>query len=181
MRATGIIRKIDELGRIVVPREIRKKLKIREGSPIEIYVENTGEIVLKKYEPLGEFLSIASDYVESMYETTGFNICISNTEKIIAYSGNQKKDYIEKEITSEVLKILELRMLWSTKDENQIKIYSDDSAVKYAFQLIAPIIVEGEIVGSVMLFSLDYRKKVTESEYKVILSASKFLSKYMEV
>ena len=92
MKATGIVRRIDELGRIVIPKEIRRTLRIRETDPMEIFTDKEGEIVLKKYSPLGELAECAKEYSESLARTTGNVVCISDREQIIAMSGTVKKD-----------------------------------------------------------------------------------------
>ena len=100
MKATGIVRRIDDLGRIVIPKEIRRTLRIRETDPLEIYTENTGEIVLKKYSPVGELSQFARDYAESLAATTGQIICITDREQIVAVSGTVKKDFMSKGLFS---------------------------------------------------------------------------------
>jgi AbrB family transcriptional regulator (stage V sporulation protein T) len=181
MKATGIVRKIDELGRIVIPREIRKSLKIREGNPLEIYVEKNGEIILKKYAPMGNILEIASQYAETLASTTGFAVCITDTEMIIAVSGISKKDYLDKEISEHVLNVMEDRAMWSTKGDSVMQVVKNDDTTKYSEQIMCPIISEADAIGTVILFTTDARKKLTDVEYKLVQSACTFLSKQMEV
>ena len=76
MKATGIVRRIDDLGRIVVPKEIRRTLRIREGDPLEIFTDREGEIILKKYSPIGELSQFAGEYAESLAHTTGYLVRI---------------------------------------------------------------------------------------------------------
>ncbi|MDF2865986.1 MAG: stage sporulation protein [Clostridia bacterium] len=180
MKATGIVRKIDDLGRIVIPKEIRKGLRIRVGDPLEIYVEKNGEIILKKYAPMGDLLKISEQYADTLFATSGFSVCITDTDTIIAVSGCAKKDYLDKEINENILKIMEERTTWSTKDDSSIKILKSETTPKYGSQAIAPIVSDGDIIGSVILFSLDYAKKITEVELKLINSAAIFLGKQME-
>ena len=97
MRATGIVRRIDDLGRIVVPKEIRRTLRIREGDPLEIYTDHDGEVVLKKYSPIGEIAAIAKDYTDSLYRTLGHIVLISDRDAIVAVSGASKKDSFERD------------------------------------------------------------------------------------
>lgn len=181
MKATGIVRKIDELGRIVIPREIRKSLKIREGNPLEIYVDKNGEIILKKYAPMGNILEISSQYADTLASTTGFSICIADTEMIIAVSGASKKDYMDKEISEHILNVMEDRAMWSTKDDTVMPIIKGDNPAKYCAQIICPIISEADAIGTVILFTTDARKKLSDVEYKLVQSACSFLSKQMEV
>jgi len=181
MKATGIVRKIDDLGRIVIPKEIRKGLRIRVGDPLEIYVEKNGEIILKKYAPMGDLLKISEQFADTLYKTSGFAVCITDTDSVTAVSGCPKKDYLDKEISDNILNIMEERSLWSTKDDIIMKIIKGEGPTKYTSQIIAPIITDGDAIGSVILFSLDYTKKVTEVELKLVQSAATFLGKQMEL
>ena len=94
MKATGITRKIDELGRIVIPKEIRRTLRIREGTPLEIFTEKNGEIILRKYSPMGELVAFAGQYADSLAQTTGMQVCITDLEQVIAAAGGAKKEYL---------------------------------------------------------------------------------------
>ena len=93
MKATGIVRRIDDLGRVVVPKEIRRTLRIREGDPLEIFTDREGEIILKKYSPLGELSVFAKQYAESLAQTTGHMVCVTDRDTIVATAGGAKKDY----------------------------------------------------------------------------------------
>ena len=111
MRATGIVRRIDELGRVVIPKEIRRTLRIREGDPLEIFTDHDGEVVLKKYSPIGEIAAIAKDYTDSLYRTLGHVTLISDRDAIVSASGSAKKDYMEKALSPEVDQIMQGRQL----------------------------------------------------------------------
>ncbi len=181
MKATGIIRKIDDLGRIVVPREIRKGLKIREGTPLEIYVDKDGEIILKKYAPMGNIIDIATNYAETIAITTGYAVCITDNETIIAVSGTSKKEYLDKEINENIINIMEERSMWSTKNNKPLSITkANDNSDKYILQIICPIISDADAIGSVILFSTDFKKTLSEVGYKIVQSAATFLGKQME-
>ena len=112
MKATGVVRRIDDLGRIVIPKEIRKTLRIREGDPLEIFTDKEGEIILKKYSPIGELTEFASQYAETLAKTTGHIACISDKDTIIAVSGAPKKEYLEKSVSSELEKLMEDKVIW---------------------------------------------------------------------
>lgn len=180
MKATGIVRKIDDLGRIVIPKEIRKGLRIRVGDPLEIYVEKNGEIILKKYAPMGDLLKISEQFAETLFATSGYSVCITDTDSIIAVAGCAKKDYLDKEINENILSIMEERSVWSTKDDTVMKIVKGETQPKYMSQVIAPILSDGDTIGSVILFSLDYSKKITDAETKLVQTAATFLGKQME-
>ena len=180
MKATGIVRKIDDLGRIVIPKEIRKSLRIREGDPLEIYIENDGEIILRKHATMGDMLEVATQYAETLNRTTDFIVCVTDTETIVTVSGAPKKEYIAKEISEHVLNVMEDRAIWSTKDDRIMPIIIGDSILKYRSQIIAPIICDGDAVGTVIMFSLDYDKPITNVEYKLVQNAANFLASQME-
>lgn len=180
MKATGIIRKIDDLGRIVIPKEIRKNLHIREGDPLEIFIEKDGEIVLRKYATMGDMLEIANQYADTLNKTTDFVALITDTETIISVAGTSKKEFEAKEISEHVLNVMEDRAIWSTKDDRIMPLYIGDSILKYRSQIIAPIICDGDAVGTVILFSTDYNKPITNVEFKLVQNAANFLAKQME-
>ena len=98
MKATGVVRRIDDLGRVVIPKEIRKVLRIKEGDPLEIFTDQNGEVVLKKYSPIGELSEFAQDYAETISKTTGHIDCITDKDTVIAVSGGSKKDFLEKNL-----------------------------------------------------------------------------------
>lgn len=181
MKATGIVRKIDDLGRVVIPKEIRKNLRIREGDSLEIYIEDSGDIVLKKHIPLGgDMLEIATKYAEILADTTGFAACITDTETIVAVSGAPKSEYLAKMISSHITNVMEDRAIWSTKDDNISPIIEGENVLKYKSQIIAPIICDAEAIGTVILFSTKFDKKITDTEYKLVESTSNFLAKQLE-
>mgnify|MGYP000838925121 FL=1 len=117
MKATGIVRRIDDLGRIVIPKEIRRTLRIRETDPLEIFTDREGEIILKKYSPIGELGAFAKEYAESLAQTTGHTVCVSDRDQIIAAAGPDKKDMIKKNITKKMEQLLEkVRLLHIQND-----------------------------------------------------------------
>ncbi len=183
MKATGVVRRIDDLGRIVIPKEIRKTLRIREGDPLEIFTDKEGEIILKKYSPIGELSEFASQYAETLAKTTGHIACISDKDTIIAVAGASKKEYLEKSISSELEKLMEDKISWTAKnqDEKHVPVLLTDSDdAKYTSQVICPIVAEGDTIGTVMLLSTQPNTKMNEVEVKVVQSAAGFLGKQME-
>src|SRR5699024_9566975 len=135
MKATGIVRRIDDLGRVVIPKEIRRTLRIREGDPLEIFTDREGEVILKKYSPIGELNEFASEYCESLYEATNHTVVITDRDTIIAISGGSKKDYLEKKVSPDMEKIMESRNIYITTGEiKPIKlVYEDVSFEEYTF------------------------------------------------
>ena len=181
MKATGIVRRIDDLGRVVIPKEIRRTLRIREGDPLEIFTDREGEIILKKYSPIGELSVFAGQYAESLAQTLGCLVCICDMDQIVAAAGSGKKEVQETYITKQLEKILEERgeRIASGDDKNYIKVVNDQEE-NYAFQIIYPIISEGDVIGAVIFLTKDEKRKFGETEQKVALSAAGFLGKQME-
>ncbi len=99
MKATGIVRRIDDLGRVVIPKEIRRTMRIREGDPLEIYTDNDGEVIFKKYSPIGELGSFATQYADVMYKTTGFPVVVCDRDHVISVSGVPKKELLERRVS----------------------------------------------------------------------------------
>ena len=180
MKATGIVRRIDDLGRVVIPKEIRRTLRIREGDPLEIFTDREGEIILKKYSPIGELGSFAKEYAESLAQTVGHITCIVDKDQIIAVSGGGKKEFLEKHISSAMENCINARstVVAAKSDSNFVPVLDDGSTDSYNYQLIAPIISEGDALGAIIFLSPD--KKMGEIEGKLAQTAAGFLGKQME-
>ena len=181
MKATGIVRRIDDLGRIVVPKEIRRTLRIREGDPLEIYTDREGEIILKKYSPIGELGEFAKQYAESLAQATGHIIAISDKDQVVSAAGSMKKELISKAITHELEEVINERgnILAAKEDKNFIRITADDGT-DYTYQVIWPIISEGDAIGSVIILSKEPKIKFGDTENKLACTAASFLGKQME-
>ncbi len=184
MKATGVVRRIDDLGRIVVPKEIRKTLRIREGDPLEIFTDREGEIILKKYSPIGELNEFAAQYAETLAKTTGHIACITDKDTVIAVSGAPKKEFLEKSVSTELEKLMQDKVVWTSKEKKEKKlpvlITDNELEERYASQVIYPIISEGDSIGTVMLLSKEPTIKMNDVEVKVVQSAAGFLGKQME-
>ena len=109
MKATGIVRRIDDLGRVVIPKEIRRTMRIREGDPLEIYTAVDGEVIFKKYSPMGEMSEFAADYADVLYRAIGEPVLISDRDRIVAAAGLGKREIIEKRISPELENLMESR------------------------------------------------------------------------
>ncbi len=181
MKATGIVRRIDDLGRVVVPKEIRRTLRIREGDPLEIFTDREGEIIFKKYSPIGELSAFAGQYAECLAQTTGCLACVSDRDHIIAAAGNRKKEYDGKPISRQLETIIEERIQRvAEKNESAfIKLTADDS-MDYRTQAISTIISEGDAIGSVILCSREAKEKSGDICQKLVQTAGGFLGKQME-
>ena len=179
MKATGIVRRIDDLGRVVVPKEIRRTLRIREGDPLEIYTDREGEIILKKYSPIGELSQFAAQYAKILSETTGYLVCVSDRDHVICACGSGKKDYEQKAVSRELEAVMEDRktLLANEKERDFIPITEDDPR-RYSSQAIATIISHGDAIGSVIMFGKD--RPLQEPEKQMVVTAAGFLGSQME-
>ena len=184
MKATGVVRRIDDLGRVVIPKEIRKTLRIKEGDPLEIFTDKEGEIILKKYSPIGELSEFATEYAETLMKTTGHIACITDKDSVIAISGAPKKEWLEQSISNELEKILEYKEKYLSRDNNDVALpitQNEKNDERDKSQVIYPIISDGDVIGSVILISKDNKTKMSEVEQKVVQSAASFLGKQMEI
>lgn len=183
MKATGIVRRIDDLGRVVIPKEIRRTLRIREGDPLEIFTDKEGEVILKKYSPIGELGDFATQYADSIYKTSGHITCIADRDAIIAVSGASKKEFLEKSLSMDLERVIEEKntLVVKSSDDKSISILADEgSDKKYTSQVVSPIISEGDPIGAVMLLSTNPESQMGEVEAKLAQSAAGFLGKQME-
>ena len=183
VKATGIVRRIDDLGRVVIPKEIRRTLRIREGDPLEIFVDREGEVILKKYSPIGELGDFAQEYADSLHETTNHIALISDRDAVVAVAGAPKKQWLDKPVPSIVEKAMESRrsVLLPKPGETAPALEEDDDQIwAFTSQVIAPIIAEGDPIGAVILGTRDPDKKMGELELKLVETAAGFLAKQME-
>ena len=184
MKATGVVRRIDDLGRIVIPKEIRRTLRIKEGDPLEIFTDKEGEIILKKYSPIGELTEFASTYADTISKTTGHITCITDKDTVIAVAGGSKKDFLEKGLSKELEEVLENKEIFKSKENNEIAIPITKNEGReriYNGQVIYPIITDGDVVGSVILLSKQPNQKMGDVEDKVAQSAAGFLGTHLEI
>lgn len=181
MKATGIVRRIDDLGRVVIPKEIRRTLRIREGDPLEIFTDREGEIILKKYSPIGELGLFAKQYAESLAQTTGLMVCVADRDTVIAAAGGARKDYLGKPISKQLENIIQERenVQAGTGERKYVNIINEEMDDCYA-QTISPVLCEGDAIGAVILFSKDPKVRMGETEQKLALSAAGFLGRQME-
>lgn len=179
MKATGIVRRIDDLGRVVIPKEIRRTLRIREGDPLEIFVDRDGEVILKKYSPIGELGDFAKEYAESLYESTGHVTLISDRDTLIAVAGASKKEYLDKQISTLLENSMEGRKILMETESSEYEITKDHPESISSF-VIAPIIAGGDPIGTVILLTKDNSVKMSDLESKMAETAAGFLAKQME-
>lgn len=182
MKATGIVRRIDDLGRVVIPKEIRRTMRIREGDPLEIYTDREGEVIFKKYSPIGELASFAGEYAETLYKTCSLSVVISDRDTVIASAGVSRKEYADKPLSEALENIIEARSLyvWREGMEKSTAISGGTHFIRCAM----PILSEGDIVGCVVSLAADGKEEKTasfpEAESKLIQTAAGFLGRQLE-
>lgn len=172
MKATGIVRRIDDLGRVVIPKEIRRTMRIREGDPLEIYTSSNGEVVFKKYSPMREVLENAGQYAEVLSRMAGLPTAICDRDHVIAAAGVPKKEFLERRITPSLEAAMESRRctVCQTPVEGQER----------AALVCCPILSQGDVTGSVLLLSGSQETPATEMQSKLAQTAAAFLSKQLE-
>ena len=163
MKATGIVRRIDDLGRVVIPKEIRRTLRIREGDPLEIFTDRDGEVILKKYSPISELGQFAKEYAETLYETLGTPALISDRDEMIAVSGLSKKDYLNRQLSPDIDEVMTGRKIVTEKLEKAIE-WVPGQVEQVKSYCIAPIIAAGDTIGAVYLLSKVHFVGETEHE-----------------
>lgn len=176
MKATGIVRRIDDLGRVVIPKEIRRTLKIREGDPLEIFTDREGEVILKKYSPVGELGTIAGIFAGSLAKALNCTVCITDNDQIIAVEGSGKKELQDKYITSSIEKVLRMRQNYLAQNEKGKVIPVVEGLDVYKDEAICPIICDGDVIGGIILLEKE-ENKFREMEKKVALLAADFLGR----
>lgn len=182
MKATGIVRRIDDLGRVVIPKEIRRTMRIREGDPLEIYTDREGEVIFKKYSPIGELAAFAAQYAETLQKTCGMAVIITDRDAVIAAAGVPKKEYLEKKISEEMEDVIESRSLYTYRAGQERYRAVEDGGAHYV-SCAMPILAGGDIIGSVcsLLHNEGGASELSpEIEVKLIQTAAGFLAKQMD-
>ena len=181
MKATGIVRRIDDLGRVVIPKEIRRTLRLREGTPLEIFTDREGEIILKKYSPMMELTAFAGQYAEAMAQSTGLLVCITDRDQVIAVSGGAKKELLQKTISPQLEQVINERTsILAGKDDKAFIRRFDGEREGGTARVISPIVCEGDAIGAVALLSREPRAKFGDMETKLASTAAGFLGRQME-
>ena len=179
MKATGIVRRVDDLGRIVIPKEIRRTLKIREGDPLEIYTEKDGGVIFRKYSPMGDLQDFASQICESIGANTGRIAAVSDRDSIIALSGAPKRELVDKPNSGELGRLMEQRKNYRyTPGETPLKV--SEGSDRYHLGVAAPIICQGDLMGCVMLLMDENTTPMVEADQKLAQTVAGFLGKQME-
>ncbi|MBP3493120.1 MAG: AbrB/MazE/SpoVT family DNA-binding domain-containing protein [Oscillospiraceae bacterium] len=178
MKATGIVRRIDDLGRVVIPKEIRRTMRIREGDPLEIYTSREGEVIFKKYSLIGGLEDFAAQFCDTLNRSTNFTAAVTDRDSIIAIAGNGKRELLGKPISSQLEEIMEQRGIYRYAGEGHTVPVSDSSD-KYTAAVAAPILCEGDVLGLVVFLSAQGQAG-GETEYKLAQTVAAFLGRHME-
>ena len=180
MKATGIVRRIDDLGRVVIPKEIRRTMRIREGDPLEIFTDRDGEVIFKKYSPIGELTSFASQYCETLYKTCNLSVIVCDRDSVVACAGLPKKEYSDKSLSEELESIIESRSTYYRQvGGNKIPAIRDSST--HYVNCVTPIISEGDLIVSFASLCENSKHASHEAlECKLIQTAAGFLGRQLE-
>lgn len=178
MKATGIVRRIDDLGRVVIPKEIRRTLRIKEGDPLEIFTDREGEVIFKKYSPIGELNAFASQYAETMWRTCDLPVAVCDRDSVIACAGVPRRDFSEKRVSPETENLIEARALYTYKPGTK-PVYLIEGNEEFKVSCLMPVITEGDITGCVISLS-EGEKAPEQTEIKLVQTAATFLSKQLE-
>lgn len=179
MKATGIVRRVDDLGRIVIPKEIRRTLRIREGDPLEIYTEKDGGVIFRKYSPMGDLQDFAAQLCESIHSSTGRIAAVADCDTIIALSGVPKRELMDKSNSQELDKLMQQRKNYRyTPDQPLIK--AAEESDKFHLAVAAPILTQGDLIGCVMLLMEEDAVPSEEGDLRLAQTIASFLGKQME-
>ena len=178
MKATGIVRRIDDLGRVVIPKEIRRVLRIREGDPLEIFTEKDGEVIFKKYSPMGELAEFACQICDSLHKTTGASAAICDRDTVIAAAGSGKKELLEKRISPALEQVMENRGVFGSEGKTLMPVVEGNEAI--CVSVAAPILSAGDVLGCVLFTAGKDAVPFGETEQKLAQTVAGFLGKQME-
>ena len=179
MKATGIVRRIDDLGRVVIPKEIRRTMRIREGDPLEIFTNNDGGVVFKKYSLMGGLSDFSGHLCEALSKTTGKMTAIPDRDTCISVAGGGRRELTDKTVSPALGQIMEGRQIYQHTGEGPLLPVTDYTD-QYVVTTAAPILSEGDVLGCVLFLSERDKVSVGESEYKLAQTIAGFLGKHME-
>ncbi len=178
MKATGIVRRIDDLGRVVIPKEIRRTMRIREGDPLEIYTDSNGEVIFKKYSQIGELALFINQYTEVLNKSSGHPVIVCDKDHVIAAAGLPKREILERRVSSALEDIMENRNTY-IYNADVTPLQPIEGVDKYCL-VAMPIISAGDFTGSIMFVDNDTNINISETDIRLIEVAAVFLGKQME-
>ena len=179
MKATGIVRRIDDLGRVVIPKEIRRTMRIREGDPLEIFTDREGGVIFRKYSLMGGISEFAGQLWDTLNRTTGEVAVITDRDNCIAVAGNARRELQDKRISQELERLMEGRQIYQhRRGSERIPLCAEEG--RHFVWTAAPILSEGDVLGCVLFTGSDESGVGSEVDCKLVQSVACFLGKHME-
>ena len=179
MKATGIVRRIDELGRVVIPKEIRRTQRIRRGDPLEIFTTGDGEVIFKKYSPIGEMSGVAAQYTEVLNRSFALTAFVADRDRILTASGTGRRELTDRSISQPLEKLMDARQLYQCDGDPEHALQPCEGAARVLL-CAAPIVVAGDVTGAVGLLTEDRTATPDAAQCKAVSVAAAFLAKQME-
>ena len=179
MKATGIVRRIDDLGRVVIPKEIRRTMRIREGDPLEIYTNSEGEVIFKKYSAMSELSENAANVAEVMHKTAGCPVVVFDKDHVVASAGVPKREFAERRVTAQLEELMDSRGQFFCLDGRSNSFYPAEGVERTAIAAV-PIITAGDVSGAVAFLTSEKGAEATDLQKSLITAAAQFLSKQIE-
>ena len=181
MKATGIVRRIDELGRVVIPKEIRSTLRLKSGDPLEIFTDRD-ELMLKKYSPIASLGQFSCGTAKSLSDLSGYLAVICDTDEIICASGSGKKEVAGKIISAKLDEILKNRKSYvaNLADGGDVVPVVEDENISATAQVIVPIVSGGDCLGAVALLSYEQGAKMEQGACKLAQLSATILANQFE-
>ena len=179
MKATGIVRRIDDLGRVVIPKEIRRTQRIREGDPLEIFTTGAGEVIFKKYSPMCELAGFAAQYAEVLNKALNLTALVCDRDSIIAAAGGSRRDYQERGVSIPLERIMDRRKPFWHSGKAEECVFPCEGSDKHILGA-CPLLAGGDVAGAVLLLSADKSARPGEPERAALQIAAAFLAKQVE-
>ncbi len=176
MKATGIVRRIDDLGRVVIPKEIRRTMRIREGDPLEIYTDKDGEVIFKKYSMIGGLADFAVQICDSLHKATGHAAVVTDRDSVVAAAGVPRRELSGRRVSQELEQLMEKRQIYLRAEGRPALPVAEDSD-KHTVAAAAPVLTGGDVIGCVLF--IDGERPMGETEHKLLQTVSSFLGRQM--
>ena len=179
MKATGIVRRIDDLCRVVIPKEIRRTMRIREGDPLEIFTEKDGEVVFKKYSPVGELSPFAVQYADVLARACNMTVLVCDRDHVIAAAGPNRKEFYDRRVSAGLDEVMTGRQTYVAVMGSNHRLQPAEAVPRYA-AVASPILAAGDVTGAVCLIQPESGSAPTEGDVRLAQVAAAFLGKQME-
>ena len=179
MKATGIVRRIDDLGRVVIPKEIRRTMRIKQGDPLEIYTDREGDVIFRKYSLMGGLSDFAAQICDAMYKNTGRPALVTDRDTILAVSGAPKREFGDKPVSGALEQVMMKRSVFRQREQDApIPVIEDNDALSVS--VAAPILAQGDVLGCVIIGSTPEQAPPGETEFTLTETIAGFLGRHME-